>query len=63
MYHITPQAAMLLSVNIVGTNPCNIMRANPKIYAENRVETGSSNIDRSKEESVRLLCDDVRDNY
>ena len=54
---------MFLSANIVGTNPCTIMIAAARIYADNRVKTGISNIEISKEEYVKLLCDDVRENY
>ena len=63
MYQISSQAEMLISENIGGPNPHTIMRAAARIYAENCVNTGSSIIDRSKEESVKILCDDVMDNY
>ena len=63
MYQISPQAAMLISENIGGANPRTIMREAATIDAENRVKTGSSIIDRSKEESVKLLCNDMRDKY
>ena len=63
MYQKSPQSSMLLSVNIVGPNPYNISKVDVRIDAENHIKTGSSIIDRSKEESVKLLCDDVRDNY
>ena len=63
MYQLCPQAEMLLSVNIVGPNLHNISKVDVRSDADNRVKTGSSIIDRSKEESVKLLCDDVRDKY
>ena len=54
---------MLLSENIGGPNPRTIIISDARIYAENCVKTGSSIIDRSKVESVKLLSNDVRDNY
>ena len=63
MYQTSPQASMLLSVNFGGPNPHNISKVDVRINAENHVKTVSSIIDRSKEESVILLCDDMRDKY
>ena len=54
---------MLLPGNFGGTNPCTIMRASNNIDVDNRVKNGSSIIDIPKEESVKLLCNDMRDNY
>ena len=54
---------MLLSGNFGGTNPCTIMRESNNIDVDNRVKNGSSIIDIPKEESVKLLCNDMRDNY
>ena len=50
-------------MNIGGPNTRTVLRAAARIDAENRVKTGSSIIDRAKEESVKLLCNDVRGNY
>ena len=63
MYHISPQEAMLLSADIGGTNPRTIMRAAARIDADNILKTDNSVIDISKEESVQLLCNGVRDAY
>ena len=54
---------MLISSNIGGPNHRTIMIASASIDADNRAKTGSSTIDRSKEEYVKLLFDDVRDKY
>ena len=63
MYHISPQEEMLLSADIGGTNPHTIMRAAARIDEDNILKTDNSVIDISKEESVQLLCNGVRDAY
>ena len=63
MYHISPQEEMLLSEDIGGTNTHTIMRAAARIDVDNILKTDNSVIDISKEESVQLLCNGVRDAY
>ena len=60
---IPTQAEMLLSSNIGSTNPRTIMRAAARIDADSILKTDKSVIDISKEESVQLLCNDVRGAY